>query len=149
MHTLTHMMILLVANLTVTACMFGVIWIVQLVHYPMLAGLDDQDFVKWHVFHSRQISFVVAPLMVGELGLSCWLAFSRMDFIGWSLLSLTVATWAATFLLSVPIHESLGRSASPDTTQALIKRLVRTNWPRTILYSIKFCGLIALFLKAA
>ena len=144
-------MILLVANLTVTAAMFGVIWVIQLVHYPILAGIDEGAFAKWHEFHSNRITYIVGPLMVGELALAGWLAVQRADVYGVGLLLVTIAVWVATFVLSVPIHNRLGPSSSLQrlAVEEQLSKLVLTNWVRTALYSTKLLLLIALFISAS
>lgn len=141
------MLILLVANLTVTSVMFGVIWVIQLVHYPLFEGLDFNSFTKWHEFHARYISFIVAPMMVGELGLSLWYLLAQREWVSGLLFALTVGIWASTFLLSVPLHNRLGQqNASFEESRVAIRKLVLSNWPRTLIYSLKFLGLIAAFL---
>ncbi len=144
------MLVNLVANLCVTSVMFGVIWVIQLVHYPLFEGIEGETFLNWHSFHSRNISLIVAPMMVGELGLSLWLLLSQRDLVSGILFGLTVAIWISTFTLSVPIHNRLGRTElSREEQGRLARRLVVTNWPRTLIYSIKFLILIAVFLRAA
>jgi hypothetical protein len=118
-----------------TSAMFGVIWIVQLVHYPMFAGLDRQSFSEWHTFHSNRITFVVAPLMVAELVLSIIVVWMRPNSESLVLCGLTVGVWAATFLWSVPLHNAL--SAGGGDQAELIRQLVSTNWIRTSLYTLK------------
>jgi hypothetical protein len=48
-------------------------------------------------------------------------------------LALVLATWLSTVVLSVPLHNGL----SEVRDSALIARLVATNWPRTILWSLR------------
>jgi Domain of unknown function (DUF1772) len=145
------MLTLLVANLTVTSAMFGVIWVIQLVHYPMFAELNAAALPRWHAYHSSRISYLVAPLMVGELALSVgfsWMAPKPASFIA---LGLTVGVWLATFFLSVPLHESLARVElnKAQSADELIRKLVVTNWPRSILYTAKVILLIWIFLQTS
>jgi len=145
-------------HLFVTAAMFGIIWLVQLVQYPIFAGLDRVEFQKWHRFHTKRISWIVAPLMIAELSLvSVWL-FQVFSNSGGSVVGesavvgsvaladsalrisvafmwfLTVMMWGATFLISVPLHAKLEASGYDFVT---IQKLTRTNWIRTMIYSIK------------
>lgn len=130
---------LLIAHLVVTAAMTGVIWIIQLVHYPLLAGLREDSFAQWHSFHSRQITYIVAPLMLGELLLSASLAWISKDAVCLTSLALTIGIWLSTVFVSVPIHEALGKVSdfSSGKSVELLRRLVNTNWIRTGLYSVK------------
>ena len=123
--------------------MFGVIWIVQLVHYPMLVGLNQIEFNSWHEFHARRISFIVAPLMVFELGASLAAVYFQGagDRFNANLIlaALTVGVWASTFLLSVPLHDQLAKSGY---NLKVLSKLVQTNWIRTVLYTCKLCLMI-------
>ena len=127
-------------NVFVTSTMFGVIWLVQLVHYPMFAGLDSETFSDWHRFHSNRITYIVAPMMIAELAVSLVLAWMRWDATSIALFALTVGVWGATFFVSVPLHASLENRKQPE----LISRLVATNWIRTVLYSLKITLLFCL-----
>lgn len=123
-------------NIIFTAAMFGVIWIVQLVHYPMFAGLERETFVTWHKYHSDRISYVVIPLMIGELLTSIAMFWMLQDATSLVLLGLTVSVWASTFFVSVPLHNALG-AGDHELTPRQIQKLVSTNWIRTLLYSMK------------
>ncbi len=120
-------------QLVATAAMTGVIWIVQLVHYPMFAGLDEKTFLKWHEFHSSRISFIVVPLMACEMILSIYLSYELKSVWQYVVLACTLLIWGSTFLLSVPLHARLGLQRE----SGLIESLIRTNWPRTVAYSVK------------
>lgn len=143
------MLTVLVANLTLASAMFGVIWVIQLVHYPLFAGLDESTLGEWHKFHTRRITYLVAPLMVGELALSIGYAWMAASLAGFVALVLTVGVWIATFTWSVPLHESLAQieSDSGANLREIIRRLVLTNWARSLLYTLKAILLIVLFLR--
>ena len=50
--------------------MTGVIWLIQLVHYPMFEYLDRTNFLRSHLFHTSAITFVVLPAMFLELAMA-------------------------------------------------------------------------------
>ena len=120
-------------QLVATAAMTGIIWLVQLVHYPMFAGIDQPSFLQWHEFHSRRITYIVAPLMLAELVLSAYLSYELTSAAQFSVFFLALMVWASTFFLSVPLHNRLGQKHE----STLIEALIKTNWPRTIAYSLK------------
>jgi hypothetical protein len=69
MHTLLYF------ELATTAALVGLVWVVQLVHYPAFLYVADEQFSDFHQLHTRQITWVVLPLMGAELSLSayrCW-----------------------------------------------------------------------------
>ena len=127
-------------NLSTTWALFGLIWIVQLVHYPAFEFVDASNFHAFHQHHTKSITLIVMPLMLAELGLSIYLAKEQSTvYIG--PLILVGLIWLSTFLIQVPIHNTLG--AGKDSF--LIQKLVNTNWIRTILWTIKALWLSYLF----
>lgn len=120
------------AQLASCFAMLGAIWIVQLVHYPAFRYIDRARFAEFANFHSRWISFFVAPVMVLELLSGLWLASGGSLFWIANLVGI-VAIWAATFAFSVPCHEKLARGHEA----AAVERLIRTNWIRTTLWTVR------------
>ncbi len=121
----------LLACLGSTLFMTGVIWFVQVVHYPLFDRVEAASFRRYHAEHSRATGTVVLVPMVVELASAAWLGFRRPAgspaWLGWLGLALAVATWAATFLLSVPAHRGLAGGFDP----AIHRSLIRTNWLRS------------------
>jgi hypothetical protein len=106
--------------------MTGVIWIIQVVHYPLMSKVHPDFFAEFHLEHSNKITYVVGPTMILQLATSFWV--SQFNYL-W--LGLSLANFALTFLVSVPIHNKLATTWNPE----LHKKLVFTNWPRTLLWS--------------
>lgn len=134
-----------VLNLVITGALIGLIWIVQLVHYPSFHFIAEIDFSAFHGHHTRSITWIVLPLMLGELALGFYLAAQAnwaMSYL-WPFV-MVVLLWLSTFLVQVPLHNALGAGKDP----ALIDRLVQTNWWRTALWTIKGLWLTWVLLKA-
>ena len=133
---------LLCMQLFTTFAMTGLIWLVQLVHYPLFDRVDDSKFVQFESDHSNGITVIVLPLMVAELASAVLLAIlrgGRTDAVWWYAgLAAVVLLWASTFFLSVPEHSRLMQGFDADSH----RRLVLTNWPRTILWSLRSGGLL-------
>ena len=55
-----------VAQVVGSVGMFGVIWIVQIVHYPLMRFISGQQFARFESEHRTRISRVVGPLMAVE-----------------------------------------------------------------------------------
>ena len=123
------------ANLVSTLCLVGLIWTVQVVHYPSFQYADERTFKEFESFHQKRITFVVMPLMLVEVGTSLLLLWTRPGFFaGWVAVCgalLVGVIWLSTFALQVPIHGQLAESLNPEA----IQRLVATNWIRTIVWS--------------
>ena len=50
-----------------TGIMVGVIWIIQLVHYPTFLYIDKQKYFNFQKFHMSKVSYIVMPTMTVEL----------------------------------------------------------------------------------
>lgn len=117
------------AHFVFTCAMAGLIWFVQIVHYPMLARFDRRDFAACEKEHCDRTGFVVVPLMLGEMFTFAILGFLEGVRAPAFLASgfLLALIWASTFLLQVPLHRKLLAGWNPEAHQ----RLVATNWIRT------------------
>ena len=65
---------LLLVNLAVSWALVGLIWTIQLVHYPSFSFVAEDHFLEFHRHHTRSITWVVMPLMLVELALAFYLA---------------------------------------------------------------------------
>ncbi len=117
----------------------GVIWTIQIVHYPSFHYIDKLSFVNFHHFHERRISIIVMPLMILELISSVALYFNDMSNHTFLLNLIVVGLiWCSTFFIQVPIHNIL----SQKKDNMMIEKLVRTNWIRTFLWTLKMLLII-------
>ena len=132
------------AHLAATLYMVGVIWFVQVVHYPLFGRVGEGGFAAYSTAHSRLTGYVVGPPMLVEAGTALLLVFARPDGIPFSAallgLFLVAVLWLSTLLLQVPRHDTLG---SGFDRQAY-KGLVWTNWVRTVAWSAR--GMLVLFM---
>lgn len=134
----------LLLNIASVLYMCGVIWTVQLVHYPLMARVGGAEFSRYHASHTSLMTLVVLLPMVVELGTSGLLALGAVPLPGvprgllWLGFALAVATWAVTFFVSVPLHGRLSSGFDASAHRAL----VQTNWLRTIAWSAH--GLVVL-----
>jgi len=119
---------LLLVHLAATWYMVGLIWFVQMVHYPLLAWVGESASVAYQREHMRRTTWVVLPPMVVE-------AFSALILV---LNGPLGVTWGSTFLIQVPCHEKLAQGFQRE----MHAKLVRTNWIRTLGWSVR--GLLAL-----
>lgn len=124
-------------HLAATIFMTGVIWFVQIVHYPLMANVGAKESVAYAEAHQRRTTWVVAPAMLVEgatipllLILNPSNLYSALFIISACLL---VVIWASTIFLQVPLHNKLARQA--DTS--VVSNLVQSNWVRTIAWSLR------------
>lgn len=127
-----------------TLLMTGLIWFVQIVHYPMFEDVGSDRFAAYEQKHSRLTTFVVGPPMLLELATVIILlklcpagSFNQMAWTGAILLA---AIWFSTAFLQVPMHSKLEAGFDP----ASHRFLVNSNWIRTVLWTVR--GVLALLM---
>lgn len=127
----------LLLNFASTWAMVGVIWIIQVVHYPLFASVGSDQFKAYEQDHQRLITYIVLPLMFCELITSGLLWFYRpvgsstmMIAIG---IALVLLIWGSTFFLQVPLHGQLGNGFD----DAVHQKLVSGNWIRTVAWTLR------------
>lgn len=124
-----------------TWSMVGLIWFVQVVHYPLFANVSD-SFAHYEQIHQQRTTWVVAPLMLAELATAVVMvfhpAFASQRILCWLGLGLVVGIWLSTAFIQVPLHGILTRGHDVE----IIRKLVVGNWLRTVLWTAR--GVIAL-----
>ena len=111
------------------------IWLVQLIIYPGFTYLPKDRLVAWHARYTRRISLVVVPLMTIQLGLLTVLAYAGAGPAVNGMLTMVLLCWGVTFKYSVPLHRRITKGDDPVSVVPL---LVKTNWPRTVLWTSVF-----------
>jgi hypothetical protein len=129
--------LLLLLNFAVAAYLTGLIWTVQVVHYPSFGRVPKEVWAAFHADHTRRMGYMVMAPMVLELGLAIWLAWAGRTALpsgaGWWSLALVGVVWAATFFISVPFHNRLEKGYD----YIAIDGLTRTNWLRTLAWTAR------------
>ena len=138
--------IVLLTHLAATLVMVGVIWFVQVVHYPLFERVGKAGFSAYSAAHSYLTGLVVGPPMLLETATALALLFVRPAGVPavlvWAGLALLALVWFSTGLLQVPRHRALGLGFD-----ALDHRsLVLSNWVRTGAWSVR--GLLVLWMAA-
>jgi uncharacterized membrane protein len=118
-----------------TFAMTGLIWFVQVVHYPLFAGVGAEGYARYQEGHMRLTTLVVAPLMLVEAATAVWLVLDRPAVVprapAWLGLALLAVIWLATAFLAVPRHEALRHGFDARAHAGL----VATNWVRTLAWT--------------
>jgi hypothetical protein len=129
--------LILLANFVATCLMAGVIWFVQWVHYPLLAKVPVDRAVETATEHQRRTGQVLAIPMAVEgfttLGLLIIRPESVQIFWPWFGAVLLAVALGSTVFVSVPLHAKMATNPTADVG----RRLVVTNWPRTIAWSLR------------
>ena len=133
--------LVLVLHLVSTCIMVGVIWFVQLVHYPLLAVVPVESAKQVAEKHQKWTGIVVGPPMAVE-GVSTLILWANTPsgvwwWLTWANGACLAVALLCTIFLSVPRHARMVEA--PDAQVG--KELVLTNWPRTIAWTM--CGFLA------
>lgn len=140
-------MTVVLASVASTLFMAGVIWFVQLVHYPLFASVGQNPFARYETEHAGRATWIVAPAMMTEAATSVLLLWIRPVAISIDIAAagflLTGLIWGSTFVMQVPLHAQLSVGFEP----ALHKSLVATNWARTLAWTGRAWLALALIMK--
>lgn len=121
----------------------GLIWFVQVVHYPLFAQVTPENFPAYHAEHTTLTTWLVAVPMVVELLTSIWLTLllrndTRLRTLARTGLVFVVIVWGSTAWIQVPQHQRLSRGFEPAVHAAL----VRGNWIRVGAWSSHACVIL-------
>jgi uncharacterized membrane protein len=124
-------------HLIATVFMTGVIWIIQILHYPLFNMVGRENFTAYEAAHTNLITVVVMPAMLLELVLTILIFFappaSIPSSLNWLNAVLLAVIWLSTAFLQVPQHAILSRGFD----ESAYRMLVNSNWIRTVAWSAK------------
>lgn len=142
----TFFTLILLLNVAATLFMVGLIWCIQIVHYPLFAHVGTDGFAAYEAAHSRLMTPIVGLPMLVELVTAGLLLFVRPPAIGLGEtgvgVALVVVIWLSTLSLQIPQHAIL--ASGFDATAH--RFLVTSNWIRTIAWSAR--GALVLWMVA-
>jgi hypothetical protein len=114
----------LLTCLASTLFMTGLIWFVQVVHYPLFDRVGPDHFGRYHAEHTRRTTRVVLGPMALELGSSLILIAIRPwgmnRVLVWAGLVCAGLTWLSTIGSQVPSHARLAIGFDRETHRALV-----------------------------
>ena len=125
-------------QLLVTWILAGMMWFVQVVHYPLYKKIKE-GFVEYERSHIKRATLLIGPLMLIEVITAIILIGmtpgGTLTQLATANLVLLFLIWISTFLFQVAQHQKLSVQFSKKNLQGLIN----TNWIRTVLWTIKGC----------
>ncbi|MGI9049522.1 MAG: hypothetical protein ACR2GU_09155 [Rubrobacteraceae bacterium] len=140
------MELVLLANAAATLVMVGVIWFVQIVHYPLFGSVGAEFFTAYSEAHSRLTTYVVGPPMLLEAATTGLLILARPGpvpiYLPLAGAILLTVVWISTAFLQVPGHRTLGLGFDLRAHHFL----VASNWVRTAAWSAR--GILVLWMLA-
>ena len=126
---------MLVLHLIATSVMVGVIWVIQLVHYPSFHFIELKQYTDFQRFHMSRISYVVVPAMFTELFTLILIVISmdQIDNLVLASAILLIFIWLMTAVFFSGVHQKL----TLGYDQTVVDKLVKLNWGRTLLWTLR------------
>jgi hypothetical protein len=129
MHEFTQLVV--TAHLVSTLIMVGMIWTIQLVHYPLMALVGTDGFTAYEAAHSTRMAvLVLLPWTIQGITVAALLLAPPVGvapMLVWSAALTAGVPVVVTVFRSVPAHARLARSFDPTVHRSL----VASNWLRT------------------
>ncbi len=137
---------MLLVHAAATLFMVGVIWFVQILHYPLFPFVGQEAFPAYAAQHQRlAVRLLTAPMVV-ELASAVALAVRYSSGPGralaWAGLALLGVIWLSTAALQLPQHRRLRHGFDAGIQGGLVV----SNWLRTWAWTAR--GVIALAMLA-
>jgi hypothetical protein len=141
--------VVLAAQAVASGAMCGLIWFVQVVHYPLFARITGDASGEHADENQRRTSWVVVPFMLVEAATAAAIAIAPPAGVGREAalvgVVLILALWISTAAVQVPLHARLSREGHQ---RAVVDALVRSNWFRTAAWTAR-AVLAAWMIRAA
>ena len=134
---------LLLLHFMASSIMVGVIWVIQLVHYPSFNYIEKQRYSNFQSFHMTRISYLVIPVMLIEL-LTLVLLIYSMDQINIELVLsgiILLLIWVITAIFFSGAHQKL----TLGYDKSVVGNLIQMNWSRTLLWTFRLILLVSCF----
>ena len=124
----------LMIHIISTSIMVGVIWVVQLVHYPSFKYVNESDYIIFQKYHMSNISNIVFPVMFTELITALIILFfgEKSLFFVLSLICLFLI-WVMTGVLFTKYHSILKEGKD----LMIIEKMIKANWIRALLWTMR------------
>ena len=126
---------MLILHLIATSVMVGVIWVIQLVHYPSFHFVELKQYTTFQRFHMARISYGVIPAMLNELFTLILIVFSmdQIDTLVVASAILLIFIWLMTAVFFSGVHQKL----TLGYDQTVVDKLIKLNWGRTLLWTLR------------
>ena len=125
----------LLGHLIFTSIMTGVIWVIQIVHYPSFHFIEKELYTAFQKFHMNKISIIVIPIMLAELITGMMLFLDKSSKSPFLIISfvILVLIWLITGVFFTKAHNEL----MTGYQELVVNQLVVMNWIRTLLWTLR------------
>lgn len=136
--------VIFIAQLISSFMMIGIVWLQQLINFPLFTLVPKESFSVYHQAHLNRSQWLIAPLMLVEVLSAAFLLIWPIPQVSYYLylinFLLIVLIWLETFLMQWPLQKKLRKEHSLVT----IERLIKLNRLRAITWSCHGAVLIAI-----
>lgn len=137
----TTFLIVLLIHLFSTIFMTGLCWFVQIVHYPLFRAIKLEDLPQYEQ-KNKVTGYITVTVMTLELITGLVLVYQQFELLYILNIVFLALIWLSTMVYQVPMHLKLMIVASNET----ISKLIRTNWIRTLGWTIR-SGILMVILR--
>lgn len=118
-----------------TFFMTGVIWLIQLIHYPSFSFIDKNKYSKFQTFHMNKITPIVGPIIILEVSTGFYLLYffnsESIFFLINFLINILI------LMMTIIVFGTIHKKLIDGFKTSLFKKLISLNWIRTFLWSLK------------
>lgn len=134
--------LIFLVHVAATLMLTGIVWFIQVDHYPLLRYIDRPSFIRYEAAHTRLAMSLGVGLLVVESvtgGLLLWRRPAGVT-IGQALSGLVLLgmVWGSTLCLQIPQHRILAGGFD----ETAYRKLVMSNWVRTLSYTARMCVIL-------
>ena len=124
------------AHAVATVFLAGLIWTIQVVHYPLFPLVGADGFVAYEDAHSTRIGALIVVPWATQGVTTAWMLLSHpagvARWLVWTAAVTAATTVVVTVAVSVPAHRRLGGGFDAVAHH----RLLATNWWRTAAWTL-------------
>ena len=125
---------LLEINKFANALMIGISILAQFIIYPSFKKPNFKSFNTYHLYYTKKMFYIAAPIMLVELFSSILLVYISPSKIYLTSLFILILVWIFTFVFIVPIHNFLSKTHNNER----VHKMIKLNALRTIFWVFKY-----------
>ena len=125
---------LLEINKFANALMIGISILAQFIIYPSFKKPNFKSFNTYHLYYTKKMFYIAAPIMLVELFSSILLIYKSLSKIYLTSLFILILVWIFTFVFIVPIHNFLAKTHNIEK----VHKMIKLNALRTIFWVFKY-----------
>lgn len=115
--------------------MVGLIWVVQVVHYPLFGLVGGSTFVDYEAGHTRRMGALLAAPALVEVTTAALVVFQLPGDVSPTTALVAAGLLALVWVMTAAVQVGHHRALAAGFDEGVHRRLVHGNWWRTALWS--------------